>query len=203
MGEGSRLRCKARDLPGEPWFCVLEYLAGGSLQKWLDTEPVTQAQTLQIAYQLSSALDYLHAKGIAHLDLKPDNILFRSEWFGRYQPDAVLIDFGIARRVKQAHDGRAGTMSFLSPERVRQMLGEPLPDSLVDQRPSDVYALGLLLYRMLTGSLPFDDRSRDKVIDAILNDTPQPPSQLNPDIGSDLEEIILKSLQKDPQHGRR
>ena len=122
-------------------------------------------------------------------------------YFGRALDDehpieAVLIDFGVAtRHFRRALD--AGAMPYLAPERLRVVHGEVPPENVGDQRPVDVYSLGILLYRMLTETTClFRGQNRDHLTSAILYSTPTRPRQFNGDIPSALEDLILAALRK-------
>jgi serine/threonine protein kinase len=190
---------RAMNAEGQPWFCAMEYLGGGSLHAVLqEKKKLPSEDALDIAYQIGLALDYAHSKDIAHLDVKPDNVLFRKEFGSGGEREAVLVDFGIATRTyKLGLD--AGAISYLSPERVRILRGELAPDHVGDQRPVDVYSMGLLLYRMLTGMLPFRGKDDTHIATAILSLPPTKPRELNADISPEVEELILDALEKDPQ----
>ena len=147
-----------------------------------------------------SPLDHIHAKGMAHLDLKPDNILFRypveDDWHaGLFQP--VLIDFGIAAKMSKTAP-QAGSLAFMPPERIRLMRGEIASEGYADPSKADVYGLGVLLYRMLTGSLPFEGLPREELAEAILKNSPRSSRQINPSVPPRVDEIILSALEKEP-----
>lgn len=190
---------RASELPGQPWYCVMEYLAGGALHQTLQARGKLKIEdAVEIAYQVGLALDLIHSKEIAHLDVKPDNVLFRAGLDDEHPIEAVLIDFGVAtRRFRRALD--AGAMPYLAPERLRVVRGEIPPENVGDQRPVDVYSLGILLYRMLTETLPFRGQNRDHLTSAILYSTPTRPRQFNGEIPPPLEDLILAALEKDPR----
>ncbi|MDY6877157.1 MAG: serine/threonine-protein kinase [Chloroflexota bacterium] len=199
-GRRERYISRAANVPGKPWFCALEHLGGGSLEsrlKELTILPLGEA--VEIAYQIGAALDYMHAKGYVHWDVKPDNILFRHPWSenGAGAVEAVLTDFGIAR---STHEPAvvAGSVRYMSPERLRVHLGEIPPDQVMDQRPADVYALGLVLYEMLSGDLPFAAEDMESIKIAILEDTPIPLTDFNPEVPPAVEDIIFQALNKHP-----
>lgn len=193
---------RAPELDGAPWFCAMEYLGGGSLEARLKALRVlSMDEAMEIAYQISIALDHIHVKGMAHLDVKPDNILFRypvgagESNLRNLQP--VLIDFGIAAKMRKAGP-QAGSIPFMAPERIRMMRGEVAPELFGDQSKVDVYGLGVLLYRMLTGHLPYEGLPRDELTSAILDTQPKSPRELNPSVASKVDEIVMSTLEKDP-----
>jgi serine/threonine-protein kinase len=173
---------------GRP-FMVLEYLPGGSLEELLRTHGIlADEETRRIATELAGGLAHAHARGVVHRDLKPSNVLFDDE--GR----AKLADFGIARMT--AGGGTLteagtvlGTAAYISPEQAAGLPATPA---------SDVYSFGVLLFRMLTGRLPFES---DDPLALVLQhrDEPSPPvSARRPDAPADLAALTEASLQKDP-----
>jgi serine/threonine-protein kinase len=168
-------------------FMVLQYLPGGSLEKRLDGTPLPDGDTERIARELAAALEHAHARGVVHRDLKPANVLFDGS--GR----AKLADFGIARLGDEAGLTSAGTVlgtaAYLAPE---QAAGEPATPA------SDVYAFGLILFRMLTGRLPFE--SRDALELAAMHRDRAPPSvtAFRADPPARLESVTFAALAKSP-----
>jgi serine/threonine protein kinase len=189
---------KAANIESQPWFCAMEFIQGGSLQTVLEKHGKLEIKdAAEVARQIGLALEFSHSKDIAHLDVKPDNILFRQPFTPKGPIEAVLIDFGIATRVyKMGLD--AGAVSYLPPERIRILRGELAPEQASDQRPADVYSMGLLLYRMLTGTLPFKGRDKSHISTAILKNAPTRPSEFNRHIPKPLEDLILYAMEKDP-----
>jgi serine/threonine protein kinase len=172
---------------GRP-FLVLEYLPGGTLEERLRPgEPLADAQTAAIASELAAALAYAHARGVVHRDLKPANVLFDGE--GR----AKIADFGIAR-VHDAHTlteaGTVlGTAAYIAPE---QAAGEPAAPA------SDVYSFGVILYRMLTGRLPFEADSMSELVAKHRAEEPPPVTRFRTDAPARLESVALAALAKSP-----
>jgi len=167
-------------------YIVMDYIDGVGLNTILEYERQLDTGTVSaIAQPVMAALDYVHEQGLVRIDIKPGNIQITTA--GR----VCLIDFGIAKsRDGSAHSTMAGvlvgTPHYMSPEQCR---GES-----VDGR-SDIYSMGIVLYQMLTGHLPFEGRSVSDVVLAHLNDTPVPPSHFVA-LPADLEGIILKCLEK-------
>ncbi|MCX6033014.1 MAG: serine/threonine-protein kinase [Chloroflexi bacterium] len=189
---------RATRIEGMPWFCAMEYLGGGSLNEILDKQNKLEPRiAIEIAYQMASALDYMHSRNYAHLDVKPDNILLRRPLQRGFCPEAVLIDFGIARR-KGQRGLEAGSLHYMPPERVQLMQGATAPEKAADAPPVDVYAVGVLLYQMLTGHLPFGGHSKSSITSSILKSEPVPPSRYNGEVAGPLEKLVLSTLAKDP-----
>jgi tRNA A-37 threonylcarbamoyl transferase component Bud32 len=180
------------DSEGEVAFLVMEYLEGSSLKAVLrDLDRQNMRMDLQEAVRiiatLADALDYAHRQGMVHRDIKPSNVVITTD--GR----PVLTDFGIAHMVDSTavtgSSGVLGTPAYMSPE---QGKGQP-----GDAR-SDIYALGVLLYQLCTGRVPFDaDTPYAIVLKHITAPLPRPCS-LNPDLPEAVERVILKALAKDP-----
>jgi len=190
---------RAFDLPGQPWYCVMEYLDGGSLEMRIrQLRQLPLGEAAEITYQIALALDHVHSKRFAHLDVKPDNILFRRPLVANAHLDPVLIDFGIAAKLKKT-GLQAGAVPYMAPERLRLMRQELTTDQLHDRSAADVYSLGICLYRMVTGHLPFESANRDRLITAILEQAPTQPMRHNRDLPGELEDLILKMLAKEPR----
>jgi serine/threonine-protein kinase len=173
---------------GRPYI-VLEYLPGGTLEEHLPQgKPLPDDDVRQIAAEVASGLAHAHSRGVVHRDLKPANVLFDQE--GR----AKLADFGIARMA--AGDGTfteagtvLGTAAYISPE---QAAGEPATAA------SDVYSFGVMLYRMLTGRLPFESNDPLELVALHRDSTPPPLTQFRPDAPALLESTATAALAKDP-----
>ena len=187
---------------GQP-FLALELLEGSSLAERLGNQPVRLEQLLEWGVQLADALAAAHAKGIVHRDIKPGNV------FVTTAGPVKMLDFGLAKpgaagpevgggagfdrpTVLNEHlttPGMAlGTVAYMSPEQVR---GEEL-----DAR-TDLFSLGVVLYELATGSLPFTGQTGAVAVDHLLNRPPPPPQQVNADVPAELARIIDKALEKD------
>jgi len=183
---------------GGEQYIAMELVDGKDLQQVLSTEwPLPEARVIRIVSQILSALSEAHAAGIIHRDLKPENIMVQQR---RKEPDFVkVLDFGIAKIVDASPETgpitRAGfvcgTPEYMSPEQAR---GGDL-----DAR-SDLYAVGVLLYQLTTGLLPFVADSSASFAAKHLTETPIAPSQRRPGLtlSAGLERLILKALAKDP-----
>jgi serine/threonine-protein kinase len=170
---------------------VMEWVEGRRLREILDErKKLSPERAAAIAVRICEALDYIHKHGVVHRDLKPDNILVDSE------DHIKLIDFGIAReaaarRLTFGKLTRAmGTPDYMSPEQVKGQRGDPR---------SDVYALGVMLYEMLTGQVPFSGANLLATMNQRLVTRPKPPRDLAPEISPQLEEIVLRALERDPK----
>jgi len=146
-------------------------------------------EILRIAGDIASALDYAHEQGVIHRDVKPSNIMLE-----RRTGRAILMDFGLALSVNEGTMGDTfGSAHYIAPEQAISS-AKAVPQS-------DLYSLGIVLYEMLTGKVPFDDPSVMSVALKHLNELPPPPSMYNPNLPTSAETVILKTLDKDP--GRR
>jgi serine/threonine protein kinase len=172
------------DEQGTP-FLVMEYIAGSTLEQHLGPSRVPAARACAWAADLAVALAVAHRAGILHGDVKPGNI------FVTLENKVKLGDFGIARYASQVSGSGVlmGTPAYLAPEQIQ---GQPQ-----DAR-SDQFALGIVLYQMLTGARPFDGSSLGAVCAQILNADPEPPSRRNPAVPRELDSIVARCLAKNP-----
>jgi tetratricopeptide (TPR) repeat protein len=173
---------------GLPYFS-LEFLAGGSLAKRIDGKPQPAAEAARIIEVLARAMDVAHRRGIIHRDLKPANVLIAADG------TLKIADFGLAKRLEddsgQTRSGSIlGSPSYMAPEQARGETHQLGP--AVDQ-----YALGAILYELLTGRPPFQGMSVLDTLDMVRHKEPVRPTQLLPKIPRDLETICLKCLEKD------
>jgi TolB-like protein/Tfp pilus assembly protein PilF/predicted Ser/Thr protein kinase len=176
-------------------FLVMEFLSGKSLAQERAGEAWPEKQLIVLASQIAQALQEAHERGVIHRDLKPGNVMITPKGL------AKVLDFGLAGHCRPVSetttiDGRAprfvaGTEPYMAPE---QLLGDTM-----DAR-TDVYGLGALMYQLATGQRPFRDEVSARLTDAILHKLPAPVRTLNESISPELERIIMKCLEKEPEN---
>jgi len=174
------------------FYMVMEWVDGRLLRTIINEQrPMPKDRAVRIAIGIAEALDYIHNHGVVHRDLKPENIMVDAN-------DRVkLIDFGIAsnqgaRRITFAKFSQTmGTPDYISPEQVKGKRG--------DAR-SDIYALGVMLYEMLTGRVPFSGPNPFAIMNDRLLNNPVPPREINPEISGQLQEVVYRALERDPKN---
>ena len=176
-------------------FLAMEYVVGHSLAQKLAAGPLPEKEVMSLGAQVTAALEEAHDRGIVHRDLKPSNILVTPKG------QAKVLDFGLAQLLRPQADlaatqtfaetqGLSGTLPYMAPEQLR---GET-PDAR-----ADIYSLGCVFYEMATGRRAFPEDSAPRLTDAILHQVPVGPRAVNGRVSQQLEAIILKLLDKDPE----
>jgi hypothetical protein len=179
------------------YYMVMEYVDGTDLSRYMnESGPMDLAQVRPILNDLAGALDYAHAQGLVHRDVKPSNVLLRSVGrIGNPSYTAILTDFGIAK-ILGSDTGATetgmmmGTLDYMAPEQIRV-------SRQVDVR-ADIYAVGVMAYRMLTGEPPFKGEHPSTVMLGHLQDPPPDPRKLVPDLPERVAAAIVRAMAKDP-----
>ncbi|WP_088228485.1 Stk1 family PASTA domain-containing Ser/Thr kinase [Desulfosporosinus sp. FKB] len=174
---------------GDTEYIVMEYVEGRNLKEIIrDYAPLTTDQAINLARQISSAVQNAHEHHIIHRDIKPHNILVTED--GR----AKVTDFGIARAVSSAtvtHTGDIiGSVHYLSPEQAK---------GLQSNEQSDIYSLGIILYELVTGQVPYDGETPIAIALKHLQEQPTLPSKLNPRVEKEFEGVIMRAIAKSPE----
>jgi serine/threonine protein kinase len=170
----------------EESYLVMEYVEGGTLQPF--TQPdnlLALGDVIEIAFKCARALDFASQLGVIHRDIKPANILVREN------NDIKVSDFGSAALLQTQHtvvEG-IGTPAYMSPE---QHLNKPL------NCQTDIYALGVVVFQLLTGRLPFQAGNIAALAHQVLNEDPPPPSQFRRDLPPDIDKVVRRALERDP-----
>lgn len=169
-------------------YIVMEYIDGITLKEYIEQQKdITWKEAVFFTVQILQALQHAHERGIVHRDIKPQNIMLLQD--GKIK----VTDFGIARfsntETRTMTDKAIGSVHYIAPEQAR--------GDLTDGK-SDVYSIGVMLYEMLTGQLPFEADNAVSVAIMQLQSRPKPPREINPDIPEGLEEITLKAMRKEP-----
>jgi serine/threonine protein kinase/Tfp pilus assembly protein PilF len=172
----------------ERMYIAMSYYEGETLKEKICSVKLELEETLDITRQMAQGLAKAHGKGIIHRDIKPANAIITSDGLVK------IVDFGLAKLAGEMRITRTGTTmgtaAFMSPE---QAQGEE-----VDHR-TDIWSLGVVLYEMLAGQLPFQGENEQSVLYSIMNRDPEPVSNLVPGIPAELEQIVAKALQKNPE----
>jgi serine/threonine-protein kinase len=176
-------------------YIIMELVEGKSLKEIIQSGgPWAPARALRLLRGIASALSLAHRSGIVHRDLKPQNIMVFQDSEGNETPK--LLDFGIAKTLEPDSPALTSTGMVLgTPHYMSAEQAKGLP---ADHR-SDIYALGVILYEMLVGKVPFDDKSIPSILVKHLTEAPRPPSALKGDIPKEVEALVLRCLEKDPE----
>ena len=172
-------------------YMVMEWCEGRLLRHILDEDLQPQERAITISCKVLDALEYIHSQGVVHRDLKPENIMVDDE------DNVKLIDFGIASDVQSRRltytslTPALGTPNYIAPEQVKGKRG--------DAR-SDIYAMGIIVYEMVTGKLPFSGPSALAVMNDRLINHPLPPSVANSRVSAQLQEVIYRAIERDPRN---
>ena len=173
-------------------YMVMEWVEGRLLRNVINDRPrISIDRAVKLTVGICRALEYIHANGVVHRDMKPENIMVDAS------DNIRLIDFGIAanagaRRITFGSFSRGfGTPDYISPEQVRGKRG--------DAR-SDIYSMGVMLYEMLTGKVPFSGPNPFAVMNDRLLNYPEPPSKIEPAISPQLQEIVYRAMERDPKN---
>ena len=169
-------------------FIVMEYIDGQTLKEIIQSEgPFHPDDVAILVEQVAAGLDFAHANGLVHRDVKPHNILVDRHGL------AKVVDFGIAKGLSDSALTEAGTglgtVQYISPEQASGLMATP---------ESDIYSLGVIAFEMLTGQLPFESDTSIGIAMRHLNDPPQDPSAINPDVPPEASDIVLQALEKNP-----
>jgi hypothetical protein len=182
----------AGEADGVPWI-AMRYVPGSDLGRWIAREGrLEPARAVALIAQVGNGLDAIHAAGLVHRDVKPANVLLSGDPGSEH---AYITDFGVARNVATqsglTQTGRfVGTLDYVAPE---QISGEP-----IDAR-ADVYALGCLLFKLLTGEVPFPREGEAARLYAHLNDPPPAPSLYVPSVSMALDDVVVRAMSKSPE----
>ena len=177
-------------------FIVMEHVEGETIAASVAGRPLVPAAAVDIAVQAADALDVAHAKGITHRDIKPANLMVTS------RGHLKVLDFGVAKTKLRDESTRSGEWNLEPGTAIGRVIGsgpymspEQITGGDVDAR-SDVFSLGVVIFQMATGHLPFSGFNREELMEAILRMAPESMTGLNPDVPSELERITCKCLEK-------
>ncbi|HTN95133.1 MAG TPA: serine/threonine-protein kinase [Gallionella sp.] len=173
------------EMEGDVNYVVMEYVEGTTLEQYAEVDTLLPINTIaEIIYKCCKALEYAQQQGVIHRDIKPANILLQGE------SEIKISDFGSAAVQNQqtTQVSGVGSPAYMSPEQVKEL-------KLTHQ--TDIYSLGVVMYKLLTGKLPFDASNNVSMIYHIINIEPSPPSSFRPETPPDLDKIVLRAMEKD------
>ena len=172
-------------MEGDVNYVVMEYVEGSTLEQYTAVDKLLPVSTIaEIAYKCCKALEYAEHQGVIHRDIKPANILLQGE------TNIKISDFGSAalQNDQSTQVSGVGSPAYMSPEQVKE-------HKLTHQ--TDIYSLGVVMYKLLTGKLPFDASNNSSMIYHIINIDPPPPSAFRPQIGPEMDAIVRRAMEKD------
>lgn len=176
-------------------YIAMEYVDGVSLRAMMrDKRPFETEKALDIARQICGALVYMHSNGVVHRDLKPENILLTAEGQVKIMDFGIALDESARRLTWSGLSSTIGTPDYMAPEQVSGRRG--------DAR-TDIYALGAILYEMLTAAMPYAGDNVYNMMRAKTSEDPRPPSHYRPDLDPHLEEIVLHAIERQPRNRYR
>jgi serine/threonine-protein kinase len=178
-------------------FLVMELLEGRTLKQYMDGQALAVEQVLKLGTQIAGALQTAHGKGIIHRDVKPANI------FVTVGGEVKVLDFGLARLLPPTDQEATLSLTLTEPQAVLGTLPYMAPEQLLGEKTdarTDIWGAGAVVYEMATSQRPFSEKVGTRLTDAILHQPPVPPRALNGSIPAELERIVLKCLDKDPEN---
>lgn len=186
-------------LPDGTAYIVMEFLKGESLAGRLKRGRLATGSALVVAWQVADALSAAHAKSIVHRDLKPDNVMLVSDTVAPGGERAKLLDFGIAKLVEAAKSGQVKTRTNMIMGTPRYMAPEQCRAAREADDKADVYALGIMLYEMLAGRVPFDAEGHGEIMAMHIYEAPPPVQNFVPDVPADVAALVHRLLTKDKE----
>jgi len=195
---------KALKVTDEPWYMVMEFLRGNSLAQNLSIIYKYPLEwKIELFYHILLPLAFMHSKGYAHRDIKPDNIVFRSPISPDRIPDPVFVDFALTTSGEEQRSiiDNSYTLEYASPERVLRSMPNMDTETLEPEnvKASDIWSLGVVLYEILTGRLLFTGSNKEKIKTTIIREQIDPDLPIKDERGHVLASFIRSMLNKDPK----